>query len=140
MLHWNIDTFEPLILKNQHILNIIYIFIYLYLFLWTADSWNKSSFTSFWWKYYSSIAINLRKISEIFEWSKKKENINESNAFYRSLHHFFNLEEQPFFILENLITKRYKHSKKWLLNHVSNLLTIKTIQSLSLLNFIVYFR
>jgi hypothetical protein len=33
---------------------------------------------------------------------------------------YFILEEQPFYILERLMMKHYKHSKKLLLNDVSN--------------------
>jgi hypothetical protein len=56
----------------------------------------------------------------------RKEDIAQGNlfllifVFYFLFFIFFILEEQPFFILENLIMKRYKHSKKLLLNHVSN--------------------
>ena len=37
------------------------------------------------------------------------------------------LEEKPFAVLEHIVMKRFKHSKKLLLNHVSNLDIIRII-------------
>ncbi len=54
---------------------------------------------------------------------QQKENIDEGNAPFQSFYilvSFLILEEQTFYLLEHLIMKRYKHSKKLLLNDVSN--------------------
>ena len=71
-----------------------------------------------------TLELSCTKLLKYLEHSQK-ENITEGNASY-SLWYviFLILEQQTFFVLERLIMKQYKHSKKLLLNHVSAVLTI----------------